>query len=292
MPAQLARLQRATFTADGLSFHSDDGFTRALKDGCFLLKAPLDFDPAPAIRLCREFHLEQDAAHAGEGACYRGFRAIDSVYFGRDQYQTHHVLLDREARKRWLPDEVCSVAECMNAVGLTILRDVLTRISIPEQYWTELTGGAVNDRGTHWFAASHYRSHLALPGCATHHDTGFITVLYFDASGLEGRFGDRWLCIAPEPDHLLVNFGRSLELLTEELATPVHSLLHRVAHTARNELGQERISFAAFINPPATGQLFRYAPKTGPLSLMDVATYLAEFNRTTWNDHHDSFGIK
>ncbi|WOX15318.1 2OG-Fe(II) oxygenase family protein [Streptomyces sp. N50] len=283
-------LQRARAEGEsGLVFDTVGGLTRAVRDGCFLLAVPADLDLTPGVRLCREFYRpvgDGDPATAG----YRGFRDRD-VYFDREHFQTEHILTDGPARTGRFPAELTGMTDHMHALALLVLRAVLTETGIAPDLWNRVTAGTVDGRGTHWFAASHYRPEREQPGCAPHQDTGFVTVLYIDQEGLEARVGDEWVSVDPVPGHFLVNFGAAFELLTSELPRPVTAVLHQVRRTRPSPGGEDRFSFAAFVNPPSAGELYRIRADGSAVPVQSVEEFLRDFNDRTWKDRHTDFGI-
>lgn len=290
MTARAMTLQRAAVRGDGLVFAAEDGLARALRDGCFLLAVPDGFDPAPGITLCQEFHRAPDDG-PGATRAYRGFRALDGIYFDREHFQTEHVLIDGPGRDRHFPPELRAMAEEMGGLTLLVLRCAMAELGIARELWSEITGGAVDGRGTHWFAANHYRSERAQLGCAPHKDTGFVTVLYNEEPGLEARVDGAWVPVDPAPGHFVVNFGGAFELLTAALSRPVRAILHQVRQCTPAPGAPDRFSFAAFANPPATGDLHQVRPDGTAAAVRSSADFLREFNARTWSDRHHDFGI-
>lgn len=293
-PARVRRrlaLERAVVRGGALVFAAPDGPDRALRDGCFLLERPAELDVTPGLTLSRQFYR---AAEDGppETRAYRGFRDRPGVYFDREHFQTEHVLIDGPGRAALFPPELSELCDRMNGLGLLVLRHVLAQLEVPRARWHEVTGGAVDNAGTHWFASSHYRPERDQLGCAPHKDTGFVTILYIDQDGLEAAVDGDWLSIDPEPGCFVVNFGGSLEILTRRTRTPVRAILHRVRQTTRVPGVEDRFSFAAFVNPPATGMLYECDAAGGAAPCQRVEDFLVEFNKATWNDRHDDFGIK
>ncbi|WP_391960963.1 2OG-Fe(II) oxygenase family protein, partial [Streptomyces somaliensis] len=178
----------------------------------------------------------------------------------------------------------------MQELTLIVLRSALTALDVAPDLWHLVTGGAVEGKGTHWFAANHYRSERPQLGCAPHKDTGFVTVLYQQEPGLEILHDGGWTPVDPVPDHFVVNFGGAFELLTTELPTPVHAPLHRVRQCTRAPGTSDRVSFAAFANPPATGDLLQVRRDGTAVPVRDAADFLREFNERTWSDRHEDFG--
>ncbi|MFJ8957646.1 2OG-Fe(II) oxygenase family protein [Streptomyces sp. NPDC102381] len=283
-------LQRASVRDTGLEFDTEGGLPQALRDGCFLLAAPTGFDPGPGIRLCREFYRAPEEGPE-ESHPYRGFQELDGIYFDRENFQTEHVLIDGPGRLRHFPHEVIAMADQMGDLTLLVLRCTMAELGIDAAVWDKATCGAVNGRGTHWFAANHYRSERAQLGCAPHKDTGFVTVLYIEDPGLEASVDDAWVSINPVPGYFVVNFGGAFELLTAALSRPVRAILHRVRQCIPTPGVADRFSFAAFANPPATGDLYQVRPDGTAAAVRSSADFLREFNRETWSDRHTEFGI-
>ncbi len=297
-PPRRLQLERAVRRGDRLAFASAERCHKAMRDGCFLLEIPADLDLSPGLALSRQFYRDAEEPSAASGAeaiaapAYRGFRQRPGVYFDREHFQTEHVLLDRPARVQHFPAELVAMCDRMNELGLVVLRSVLAEVGIAPELWRQVTGGAVDDEGTHWFASSHYRPERDLLGCAPHKDTGFATILYIDQEGLEAWVDGAWVSVDPEPGHFIVNFGGSLEILTRHTATPVRAILHRVRQTFRGEGVEDRFSFAAFVNPPPAEMLYECDAQGRARPYQRVEEFLVEFNKETWKDRHDDFGIR
>jgi hypothetical protein len=283
-------LQRASVAADGLQFHTAGGLAEALRQGCFLLAIPDGLDLTPGLKLCREFYLPA-GPEAGSSASYRGYRDAEGIYFDREHFQTEHVLIDGPGRARHFPPELASMCDGMGELGLRVLRAALDQLGVARSGWDQVTGGAVAGRGTHWFAANHYRPERNQLGCAPHKDTGFVTVLYLEQEGLEAAIGSDWVSIEPVPGYFVVNFGGAFELLTAALPQPVRAIAHRVRQCLPSSVHEDRFSFAAFANPPATGDLFQVDEDGTVSAVQSVEEFLREFNKATWNDRYDEFGI-
>ncbi|UMO99999.1 2OG-Fe(II) oxygenase family protein [Amycolatopsis sp. EV170708-02-1] len=281
------RLQRAEARGDTIRFERPDGAARALADGFFALAIPDHFDPGPGINFCRKFHLPR---HGREDDAYRGFRSLPKIYFDREDFQVEHVLTDTESRRRYFPSQLTKMVDSMTDIGLTVLRSTLADLNIPATLWDRATSGAAHGHGTHWFVAHHYRGRRDQPGCAPHKDTGFVTILFAETPGLETFRDGTWHAVDPLPGHFIVNFGQSFEILTRRLARSTTASLHRVRRFASRELAQDRISFAAFIDPPLTGKLYRIHEDETVSSEISIEDFLRLNNEKTWNDHAD-FGV-
>ncbi|MEU9608438.1 2OG-Fe(II) oxygenase family protein [Streptomyces sp. NPDC048057] len=281
-------LQRAVAAPDDLRFDRSDGLRRALHDGVFALAVPDDLDLRPGITLCREFHHPPQGDPVGDA--YRGFRDRVDVYFDREDFQVEHVLTDAAARTRHFPAPLTAMVDRMTELALLVFRTALVELGIPGSMWRHVTGGAVDGLGTHWFVAHHYRGHRTQVGCAPHRDTGYVTVLHAQQPGLEVRSDGAWIPVDPVPGHFLVNFGQSFAILTERLPLRTTAALHRVREYRSGRPGADRISFAAFVDPPATGVLRRMHPDGSVTAAVDIEEFLRANNESTWSDH-EGFGV-
>ena len=282
-----AHLYCASLVKGKLVFEKEGSLRGAIQQGVFLLKVPEGFDFEPGIKLCREFYLPET-----DQTDYRGYRAQPDIYFDREHFQTEHILVDRLRWAARLPAAVVHMALIMDALGQVIFQAALREMGVAEHLWQQLSGGAVTGQGAHWFAASHYRPELRLPGCAEHRDTGFVTLLYTRQPGLEAFVEGRWQSIAPRSGCFIVNFGACLETLSGRLPLPARAIEHRVRKGPALPKGEDRFSFATFINPPASGELYELQPHGELLRIMSVEAFLRHFNEFTWQDRHTTFGIE
>lgn len=279
-------LQKAFIKNNDLYFEQTQGFETAIKDGFFLLEIPKYINLEPGIKLGESFYKEQQEILNP----YCGFKNKENIYFDREHFQTEHILLDHN-NQNIFPAELNELCSQMNQIGITILQYIFEKLEIPEEVWFQVTGGAIKNKGTHWFACSHYRTHLPLPGCPTHKDTGFITVLYIDQDGLQAHIEDTWVNITPLQGYFVINFGASLEILTQNLKYPIKAILHRVQQIKIMRDQKDRYSFAAFLNAPSDLNLYQYDKNKNLQIYMPVQKFLDEFNKTVWNDKHEKFGI-
>lgn len=283
--------ERAQLNEKKLQFSSAMAKESALRNGCFALHIPRHIDLKPGKKLAAEFY--QDPGETlGDTQRYRGYRDQTALYFDREHFQTEHILTDHVQRQSLLPVAVNMMCDDLHALATLILRDVLRETGIAPALWPHVTHSATQGGGVKWFAVSHYRTERHQPGAPAHKDTGFVTVLFCNQPGLEVFVNNQWMAVEPIADHFLINFGGALEALTLHLPTPVNAVLHRVRQCQPHSSGQDRYSFAVFLNPPASGELFQSSAdgKTAR-PLMSVETFLKQFNEATWQDSYVDFGI-
>ncbi|RNG23579.1 hypothetical protein EEJ42_18595 [Streptomyces botrytidirepellens] len=172
----------------------------------------------------------------------------------------------------------------MTGLGIAVLRAVFRHLDIPPQLWSTISSGLSDGRGHQMFAFNHFRSRKATRGCKFHRDSGWVTVLRSFEPGLlaliEGQLG----AINPVPGHFIVNFGSSLEVLTQALPTPVRANVHGVVATERAAGHPDRTSYVTFLDSGLDGTIYRLENGTArPVqSVADFA--VQEVSRTYDND--------
>lgn len=274
-------MARARFERDALRFDETNGFDRALSDGFFLLKIPKGIELDAADRFVR--HFFEPRAH-GELAPYTGYRNCIvpgdyQGYFDRQHDQWENFYIERS---NWgmLPTAVARTGEAMSEIGIGILRATLGHLDIPEAEWDTLTGGLTAKRGHQMLAFNHFRSDKRLRGSKFHRDSGWVTVLRSTAPGLLAHIDDRLHAINPEAGYFIINFGSSIEVLTERLPKRVRANIHGVAQTIRRHDEQERVSYVVFLDSDLDGDIYQYQGGA-PIRVQSVKDFaLQEVSRT------------
>lgn len=274
-----------------LQFSSAIAKENALRNGCFALLIPHYIDLKPGKKLAAEFYQDPEKTLGGTQS-YRGYRDQSELYFDREHFQTEHILTDHLQRQSLLPVAVNMMCDDLHTLATLILLNVLHETGIAPPLWSHVTHSASQGGGIKWFAVSHYRTERHQLGAPAHKDTGFVTILFCNQPGLEVFVNNQWMTLNPIPEHFLINFGGALEALTMYLPIPVHAVLHRVRQCLPHPSGEDRYSFAVFLNPPVSGELFQTSTdgKTAK-PLMSVETFLRQFNEETWQDSYVNFGI-
>ena len=83
------------------------------------------------------------------------------------------------------------------------------------------------------FGFNHFRTSKPIRGSKFHRDSGWVTVLRSTEPGLIAYIDGQLRSINPLPGHLIINFGSSMEVLSEHLSRKVHANVHGVARTER-----------------------------------------------------------
>lgn len=277
-------MARAQFECDTLRFDEANGFDRALSDGFFLLKIPNSVELDAGDRFVRHFF----EPHAdGELAPYTGYRNCVvpgdyQGYFDREHDQWENFYIERS---NWamLPAAVAHTGEAMSEIGIAILRATLGHLGIPEFEWDTLTGGLTAKHGHQMLAFNHFRSDKRVRGSKFHRDSGWVTVLRSTAPGLLAYIDDGLRAIDPESGYFIINFGSSIEVLTEHLPKPVRASIHGVARTIRRHDGQERVSYAVFLDSDLHGDIYQYQGEA-PVRVQAVRDFAIQEVSRTYDD--------
>ncbi|GHF58558.1 hypothetical protein GCM10010218_44840 [Streptomyces mashuensis] len=277
-------LERCRLDDDDLLFDRPEGFDHALRQGFFLLAMPDGLDPAPGDRFARHFH-EDPAGDAPDP--YRGYRHVDvpgpyQGYFDREHDQWENFYIEK-ANWALLPHEVAALGARMAALGIAVLRAVLRHLHVPEPVWSIVTNGLTDGHGHQMLAFNHFRSAKPTRGSKFHRDSGWVTVLRSTEPGLLALVDGRLGAIDPEPGHFIVNFGSSLEVLTERLPQPVRANVHGVVSTRRAPGRPDRFSYVTFLDSALDGTVHRLE-NDEPRPVQSVADFAAQEVARTYDD--------
>lgn len=268
------QMERARMEGNRLLFDNPDGIMRALATGFFCVEIPSLFDLAAGDLFVRNFFEEP---LGDDWDPYRGFKKVtlSGEYEGyTDDPDEQWEIFNVEMRS-WdaiLPDKVARLGYQMTDLGISILHNVLEYIAIQRSEWEKVTNGLSEKRGCHSFGFNHYRSEKNCRGVCFHRDTGWVTVLRSTEPGLLAVVGDELFRIDPVPGHFTINFGSTIELLTERLVTPVHASIHGVVRTQQSAKQSDRTSYALFLDSHEAGWVYRYE-NARPLPIETVAKF-------------------
>lgn len=279
-----ANIVRSRLEGDNLVFIDDDGFNQAIRHGFFLLEVPPYIDFEYGDRFAYHFF---EPATEGELRPYTGFKSCTfsngyEGYFDREYAQWENLYLE-QAHWNLIPTEVATLGHHMAHIGTCILRAVLNHVGIPRRDWELITGGLSEGKGHLMLGFNHYRSDKTAQGSKFHRDIGWITILRTTERGLLAYIDDELLAIDPVPGYLIINFGSSIEVLTENLTKNVRANIHGVVRTERN--GQrDRMSYVMLLDNAPTSNIYKYAPN-GPIKIQSVKEFtVQEISRTYDNN--------
>ncbi|MGK7904123.1 MAG: 2OG-Fe(II) oxygenase family protein [Hormoscilla sp.] len=254
------KMERARMEGDRLLFDHPDGMMRALGTGVFSLEIPSEFHIAAGDLIARHYFEEP----LGDDLdAYRGFRNItrDIEYFGYKDYedvQWEQFSIERAEWDALYPDNVARLGEQMLDLGIGVVHNVLEYLGIKKSDWENVTSGLSEKRGNHMLSFNHYRSEKNCRGFSFHKDTTWVSVVRSTEPGLVGVIGEKIFSLNPVPGHFTINFGSTIEFLTEQMVTPVHALRHGVVRTQRSADREDRTSYVLFLDSNLGGLIYRY----------------------------------
>jgi len=275
------------------------GFNKALSDGFFFLKMPIDINLESGDLFATNFYKDKIANTNADK--YRGFKiytpdklAEHEGYYSREADQTEQFFLEQRFWDKIYPKELVELAKNLKKLSILILNEILTHLEIPENMWAKATGGCSNDDGMYHLTFNHFRPEKKIRGLNTHKDSGWITILRSLEPGLEAFINEKWTAIIPKPDCFIINFGCAFEILTQSTEQPVAAVIHRVVQQSKVNLRKEdRFSYALFadnsLDPIKCKGLYEYNKTKGLQLKMDFKTFLDNILKATYQE--DTVGL-
>lgn len=278
------QLETSKIIGDQLVFDRPAGFGKALEQGFFLAEIPSDIDTTPGDLFSSHFHEPKCGDVLDEFRGYREVRVPGEYqgYFDREHDQWENFYLEK---KNWsfIPVSVKALGEKMAALGITILRNVFQYIGINRDEWPTVSGGLSEGLGHQMLAFNHFRANKRVRGCKFHRDSGWVTILRSTEPGLLALISGKIGAINPLPHYFIVNFGSSMEILTERLACPVRANIHGVVSTERRLTQKNRTSYTMFLDSALEGNIYRYEHGV-PRVVQSVAEFAIQEVTRTYDD--------
>ena len=254
-----------------LMFQNSEDQDVVWKLGVFYLKVPDWLDLEEARRFGRSIlNPESPYRNIPQYGELEGFIALEN------NQQTKLAL----RRHRWdehYPTEIAQFGRQLDDIGRAVIREVFRQSGIPEELWTDASGGYSSGQGTAFLNFVHYDTSQPDLGLRPHTDYGFVTILDATSPGLqielEGQFRD-----VPVLDgHLVINFGEALNFITQHSNRSVAAIVHRVTSQAASNPVRHGIVY--FANPDLDGSLKQFdvqGREVGSSSVGDLFTLLEQ----------------
>ena len=258
-----------------LTFDTSEDQDFAWKLGIFYLKAPDWLDLKVARRFGREIlDLESTYRNIPQYGELEGFISLENN-------QQTKVALRRHHWDEHYPTEIAQFGRQLDYIGRAVIQEVFWQSGIPEELWTDASGGYSAGQGTAFLNFVHYDTSRPNLGLRPHTDYGFVTILDATSPGLqielEGQFRD----VSVRDGHLVVNFGEALNFVTQYSNRSVAAIIHRVtSQAASNSI---RHSIVYFAGPELDGTLKQFnaaGQQVGSSSVANLFSRL-ESNLTT-----------
>ncbi|WP_338635818.1 2OG-Fe(II) oxygenase family protein [Spirobacillus cienkowskii] len=132
-------------------------------------------------------------------------------------------------------------------------------------------------------AFNHFRADKDTRGTKFHRDSGWVTVLRSTEPGLVALIDEQLYSINPKEDHFIINFGSSIEVLTQAMKTPVRANIHGVVQTVKKFQETNRTSYVVFLDSNLNGQIFRYE-SGNPITVQTVKEFAIQEVIRTYDD--------
>ncbi len=238
-----------------LEFESEEDFKEAISVGFFKLKKPESVDLEAGRRFAKSF--SQDKKYIDVGV----LNIAEGLLTSKEN-QTVRFTLEKSNWAKYYSEEIQRMAHALNDIGIMVLGTCFDRIGIPQEDWDRASSGSINNNGSHFMLFNSYDPENAkegVPGVVEHKDWSYVTVLDTFMPGLEAFIDGEFRPIRLEDGYLTINFGRPLELLTEDTKYPVKASLHRVVTQKKDK----RTSSVLFVDPNLSGKVWKYSKKGG-----------------------------
>jgi len=231
-----------------LTFKSKNEFLAALKLGVFYLRHNLGSLLQEGEDFAGNFYKPKENLYTG----YAELEYEDSILGYEDRpEQVEQIQLERNLWNKYFPESINDVLNYMYNLSDIVALNVLRELNISSENIEIVLGREGGKQSLEYCIFNHFRGSKKDIGFTTHTDSGFITLIHSNKSGLEGEFSSKWKDINIHKGCFTAIFGDSFEILTKNLQTPVKALLHRVKSTTKNssENLSERFSFGTYIGP-------------------------------------------
>ena len=245
-----------------LMFQNSEDQDVVWKLGVFYLKAPDWLDLEVARRFGRDIlDLKSPYRNIPQYGELEGFISLEN------NQQTKLAL----RRHRWdehYPTEIAQFGRQLDDIGRAVIREVFRQSGIPEELWTDASGGYSSGEGTAFLNFVHFDTSQPDLGLRPHTDYGFVTILDATSPGLqielEGQFRD-----VPVLDgHLVINFGEALNFITQHSNRSVAAIVHRVTSQAASNPVRHGIVY--FANPDLDGLVKQFNTEGQEVSSISV----------------------
>ena len=233
-----------------LCFINQDERDRAWALGIFYLAIPESLDLEGARSFGRTL-LEQDSPYRRipQYGDLEGFIALENN-------QQTKLALRRCHWDQHYPAEIAEFGRTLDAIGVAIIRDVLSHSGIPESCWAEATGGYAVGEGTAFLNFVHYDTSTSNEGLLPHTDYGFVTILDATQPGLQVEFTGEFWDVPVRAGYLAIHFGEALHYLTTYAERGVSAVRHRVL--SQSACDSTRSGIVYFANPDLEGDLKQF----------------------------------
>lgn len=260
----ILNLKKAEVIDGELKFETPCNFDQALQDGLFLVRIPPNLDVVSGDQFSHNFYKPKNG-YLNDN--YRGFQHVlfdqsYQGYFDRKEDQAESLYIEESNWKSFLPSELQTLGYQMIVLGINILKSILKKVEVHEQDWDQVTGDVVTHKGHQMLTFNHFRPEKDTRGMKLHTDSGWVTLLRSTKPGLVAVIDNKLFSVNPEKSFFIVNFGRTLEILTEKLKIPLKAQKHGVVKIRKqSDQNPDRISYTLFLDSNLKSNVYKYENK-------------------------------
>ncbi|MDX8430956.1 MAG: 2OG-Fe(II) oxygenase family protein [Candidatus Algichlamydia australiensis] len=208
------------------TLHDKNAVLEVAREGVFYYPIPDEWraDIEKALLFCYRFPQDSELKNFSDGH-FGG-------YHNRENYQVESFYVEKKEWNKVLPFSIVRLANHMDFLAKTILKNVLEFADFPKPFWHKGTGNVSNCGGQNHFSFNHYCSEVQATGMNAHRDFGYVSILFFDQNGPEVFYKNEWKEVAPKNGYFVIFLGRALETLVNDDQV-VRGVWHRVPQVAK-----------------------------------------------------------
>ena len=170
-------------------------------------------------------------------------------YVCQANQQAELLLLEKEDWNHYPPKTV-ALAEGMHEIAVSVLLHVLHALDIPPELYYTITGGLTDFEGINFFKIARYDATKNFPGFPWHKDVRWITVLFINQEGLQGKVKGQVIDVHPREGYFIINLGVFFEAFINDPDT-LKAFEHHV-----QQVYTDRVSFGIFCSGDYPSQGF------------------------------------
>jgi hypothetical protein len=163
-----------------------------------------------------------------------------SLGYSREEKQQIEILCLEKYTWHHFNNETQILAKGMAEIGRSIVLNILRSLNIDPSLYKEATGGLSHNEGKIHFKLAHYDAAKNYPGLPWHKDIRWVTVLYINQNGLQGKHNEHVFDISPREGYFVINLGVFFEAFIND-TNKLNALIHQV-----RQVTEDRVSFGAF----------------------------------------------
>lgn len=163
---------------------------------------------------------------------------------------------------------------------MSILVNILEALGVDKNLFSQITGGLSDAKGKHFLKVAYYDAAKPCPGLPWHKDIRWVTVLFINQEGLEGKIGNEVVPVNPLEGHFVINLGVFFEAFIND-----KEKLNAFIHQVKQQVKKDRVSFGVFAegNYPTKGFYQQFNETVVWKSTEEMKAFLLEDKQQTFS---------